>query len=270
VILREISDAVLKTNKEHISFNEVKDWKECSLRHKLKHIDKIDMFEENVFTNFGTAIHASCEEYVKTRIMRYEIALDIILQAWKEHKLPEVGLWLKRCKVILDAVPAWLDMKFPNWEHISSEEELMEPIPGIHKNIKFKGFIDAVIKWNDEYYLIDWKTSSTGWNDYKRKDEMLKRQLVLYKDFWARKHNIDLDKIKCGFVILNRKLEHPERIDYFTFDADKKRRTISLDIVNTMISNVKAGVIIPSLKKEELRFQGVCRFCDYNGTQHCR
>lgn len=260
----------LLTEKAHVSFSEVKDWIACPKRHKLKHIDKIDLFEENVYTNFGTAIHASCEDYIQTRVMKHEIALDFILQAWEEHNLPEVGLWIKRAKIILDAVPSWLDSQFPGWECFAAEEELMEEIPGSHKNVKFKGFIDAIFKVGDEYVIIDWKTAGTGWNSYKRKDETLQMQLVLYKHFWSKKHNIDSNKVKCGFAILNRELTHPERIDYFSFPIEEKHKKKSLIIVNNMISNIKVGTVLPQLKKEEPRFQGECRFCDYNGTKWCR
>jgi hypothetical protein len=64
-----------------ISFSELKDHVECSYRHKLKYVDKINMFEENVNTNFGTALHEACETYLKTREMKYELALDYIVQA---------------------------------------------------------------------------------------------------------------------------------------------------------------------------------------------
>jgi hypothetical protein len=153
-----ISTLPLKTGKENISFSELKDWAECSWRHKLKHVDKIDLFEENVYTNFGTAIHASCEEYIKTREMRHEISLDMISESWDEYDLPEMGLWLKRSNAILDAVPGFLDERFPGWECFEAEEKLMETIPNPrHKNVKFKGFIDAALKHKDEYWLLDWK-----------------------------------------------------------------------------------------------------------------
>ena len=34
------------TGKPHVSFSEIKIWKECPWRHKLTYIDKIDMFAD--------------------------------------------------------------------------------------------------------------------------------------------------------------------------------------------------------------------------------
>ena len=35
-----------KTGKPHVSFSEIKVWKECPYRHKLTYVDKIDMGDE--------------------------------------------------------------------------------------------------------------------------------------------------------------------------------------------------------------------------------
>lgn len=259
----------LKTGKGHISFSEAKDWIDCPYRHKLKHVDKVDLFVENVYTNFGKAVHASCEDYLKTRKMKYEIALDDIRDAWEKYKLPDVGLWMKKALKNLQAVPGWLDTRFPGWECVEAEEALMEPIPGNHENVRFKGFIDAIIKHNNVYYLLDWKSSNKGWNNYKKNDELTRMQLVLYNFFWSRKHQIAPEQIKCGFVILNGDLSSPERIDFFTFDIDEKVKKRSLTVLNDMISNVKAGMVIKQLKSEDVRMQGSCRFCEYNSTKWC-
>jgi hypothetical protein len=579
--MADITKMSLKTGKEHISFSEGKLFEGCSYAHNLKHIKKLDFFEENVYTNFGTAIHASCEDYLETREMKYEIALDLIRKFWKKHNLPEVGLWMKRANIILEAVPGWLEDRFPGWEAVRAEEELMEPIPGVHTNTKFKGFIDAIIKYKGEYWLLDWKgqrltapiltpngwvkmgdlevgsiitnscgdsckvvgvfplgkrdvyrvkmndgtftdttydhlweiqkelsrkhpkycwidvlskpamfnglnkfdidpylmgcllgdgtlgssirittkdieiinniknmgylvgkpvdsggsrtptytlyglpqkmkrygllgkksfekfvpeeykwsspklrlkliqglldtdgwvqkgiaklsttssqlaqdmrdlvhslggvtfissrpirtcsnykefvvtvrlpsemqpfslkrkvekvksskrklhrriesiekigedemqcikvdakdslyvtndfilthnTAANGWSDWKRKDESLKRQLVYYNIFWSEKHNIPHDKINCGFVILNRDLDAEERIDFFTFKVTEKDRKKSLNVLNNMIGHIKHGRSLKIWKYSNPRYQGACRFCDYNGTKYC-
>jgi hypothetical protein len=265
----DISKMPLKTGKGHVSFSEGKLHEGCSYAHKLKHIDNLNFFEENVYTNFGTAVHASCEDFLETREMKHEISLDLIKESWEKYELPEMGLWLKRSNAILDAVPDWLEDRFPGWETVRAEEDLLEPIPGIHTNTKFKGFIDAIIKHDGEYWLLDWKTASNGWNDWKRKDEALKRQLVFYNLFWSRKHNIDFDKINCGFVILNRDLAAEERVDFFTFKVTDNDRKKSLNVLNNMIGHVKHGKAFKIWKYSNPRYQGACRFCDYNGTEHC-
>ena len=56
------------TGKEHVSYSEVRGWKECSYRHKLQHIDKIDLGKPSPYLDFGSAVHEGCESYQKKDI----------------------------------------------------------------------------------------------------------------------------------------------------------------------------------------------------------
>lgn len=259
----------LATGKSHVSFSEIKDHIECSYRHKLKHIDKIDLFEENVYTNFGTAIHASCEDYLLTREMKHEIALEEIVRLWQQYDLPEMGMYMQSANKILEAVPDFLEQRFPGWETVEAEEKLFEPLSGNHKDVYFKGYIDAIIKQKGIYWIIDWKTAAEGWNKYKRNDDLLKMQLMLYHNYWTKKHGKDFDKVKVGFVILNRKLDAMDRIDYFSFPVEQEKQKKHLKILDDSIQQLKNGVAIKNWKFGNPQLQGPCRFCDYNNTRWC-
>lgn len=258
----------LPTGKDHISFSELKDHIECSYRHKLKYIDNIDLFEENVHTNFGEAIHAACEDYIKTRGMKYQIALDIILQKWKEFDLPDMGQFMLEANAILEEVPKFLDKEFPGWECFEAEEELYEPIDKPHNDVSFKGYIDGVIKYNNQYHLIDWKCSSRGWNNWKKNDDVLKKQLVLYAEFWANKHNIDMSKVNVAFIILNRDLNNMERIEMLSFPIDNRIKK-SLKVLNNSLDMIKRNIYFKQWKYSEPRKMGKCRFCDFNRSEFC-
>jgi len=253
-----------------ISFSELKNHVECSYRHKLQYIDKINMFEENVNTNFGTALHESCEHYLKSREMKYELALDYIVEAWKKYDLPDLGQWLKEANAILEAVPKFLDERFPGWKYVSAEEKIHERIEGKHsQEVAFKGYIDGIIEHDGIFYILDWKTSSKGWNKYKKEDETLKMQLVLYAKFWGQKHNIEASKIRVGFVVLNRDLSNPERIEFFTFPIEEKATKNTLKILNNAISMKRDGLYFKQWKYKVPNQQRNCRFCDYNETKYC-
>ena len=92
-------------------------------------------------------------------------------------------------------------------------------------------------------------------------------QLVLYRSFWARKHNIPLDKIKVGFVVMNRDLTNPERIEFYSFDVEDKRKNKTLNILDNSISMIKCKKYFKEWKNK--KFPGSCRFCDYDGTSYC-
>lgn len=261
----------LLTGKRHVSYSEVKDWAECSYRHKLKYIDKLSTFEANEFTTFGKALHSVLEEYIKTRIVKPEIALAYLCREWGKYGYPDMSLWMERINLCVAAMADWLDETFPGWECVDAEENLMEVIPDSeHENVKFKGFIDAVIKWNGYYYLIDWKTAGNGWATQKRNDKIVQLQLVFYNAFWSRKHKVDPKKIKCAFVLFNREKEAKERCELVDMSVSQGECDKALELVGDMIASVKRGRHMKAWKRgDPTAWKGVCMFCEFDSTEHC-
>jgi hypothetical protein len=83
------------TGKPHVSFSEIKHWKECPYRHKLIYIDKIDMHKPSPYLDFGTAVHEGCETLLERKEVPKEKLLTDIRDAWKKHDFdnPE---WVKK------------------------------------------------------------------------------------------------------------------------------------------------------------------------------
>jgi len=78
----------------------------------------------------------------------------------------------------------------------------------LKENLYFIGFIDVLVrnKETGKLRIIDLKTSTRGWASYKKNDENTTSQLVIYKNFYADKLNMDVKKIDVEFIILKRKL----------------------------------------------------------------
>jgi len=78
----------------------------------------------------------------------------------------------------------------------------------IKNNVEFVGFIDLVLKEKNKenYRIIDFKTSSNGWNKYQKEDESKYAQLHLYKSVYSKKFNVPLNNIDVEFFIVKRKL----------------------------------------------------------------
>lgn len=93
------------TGKPHISFSEIKNWHECGWRHKLIYIDKINLSKPSENLEFGTAVHAECEDYLKTRTMNPERFETEIRKIWQEKSLANVDQWVKEGKQIIADVP---------------------------------------------------------------------------------------------------------------------------------------------------------------------
>ena len=86
-------------------------------------------------------------------------------------------------------------------------------------------------------------------------------QLILYKHFWARKHNIPLNDVRCGFILLKRGGKPGNVCDLVKVSAGPKSIEKGLKIMRSMIKNVQ--------KQFSLKNRNSCTYCPYKDTQHC-
>ena len=273
---------LLPTGKSHVSFSEIKVWKECSYRHKLAYVDKLDTYENNPYADYGTAVHNAIENYLKTKTMDINACLVEIDSAWarnkydgpeyqekmKEHswwKGEPVEVWQEYALTVLEKFPSWIDEEFPEWELIDAEHELYESIEG--EDISFKGFVDCMIrcknkKGKDLLWVIDWKTTGkAGWLGKKRKDFLATAQVGLYKRYIARKLDLDLKDIRCAYVFLKRGAKPEKCIDIFTVSVGPKFVERVDKLVSSMVKNVKIGFAMKNYNS--------CRFCPFANSEHC-
>jgi hypothetical protein len=276
-----MSELEFPTGKKHVSFSEIKCWKECSWRHKLTHIDKVDMFEPSPYLDFGTSVHEGCESLLETRSVNKDLLLSNIRSAWEKngfdnpdwykkqpswYKHVPVSEWCNWAENMWNEIPDFLDKTFPNWEVVKAEEELYEKIS--RKSMNFKGFIDAVIKVPKKngdgyiYWILDWKTAGAyGWRREKKQDILMTAQLILYKHFWARKHNIELKDIRCGFVLLKRGGKLGKICELVTVSVGPKTLSRGIKMMNNMISSVSNNIF--------LKNRDSCRYCSFKDTEYC-
>ena len=273
--------------KEHVSFSEMKQWKECSWRHKLLYIDKLSTFEESPHLHYGTIIHDACEHFLKTRELKVEEAKAKIKKAWDEngfdsddfiqlqsqraklqgwnYKHSKIEDWLRWTEASLNSLEEFLDDTFPDWELVSAEDPLYESISDI--TTKFKGYIDCIIKVpykNDyKYWIIDWKTSSgRGWSIDKQRDFLTQSQIILYKHFLGTKNNIDMKKIQCGFVLLKKVKKQGKSCQLIKVSSGPKSIEKANKIIRSMIKNVSKSIYLKNRMS--------CKFCIFKDTDHCK
>ncbi len=263
---------VLPTGKPHVSFSEVKLWKECSYRHNLIHVKKIDFSKPSPVLDFGTAVHAAIEKFILTREMDLSVAIRHLENAWEKNSSVEefTQKALEKAKSeaeqILLEVPDFFEKQFPSWEVVDAEHQLYESIVG-HENHAFKGFIDAIIKTKGKkgesiYWILDHKTTARGWFREKRSDDMVKAQLALYKNYWCQKHpDVPMKDVRCGFVLLKKSAKPGEHCELFSVSLGEVPIKRSLKVVSNMITSVKRGIA--------LKNRGSCTWCEYKNTEHC-
>lgn len=281
----------LPTGKNHVSFSEISNHLECSYRHKLLYIDKLDKDGSSVHTAFGHVLHSALEEYTLTKSMPH---MDDLIKDFQKRigelfftenaiSKETADEFIKIIPEILKQVPKFLDKEFPGWKIISAEDYLFEPIPN-QINKYFKGFIDLVIKvpkvvkrssslrlssmkgevvpgeW--EYLILDWKTTGTGWTKQQKESFVKRMQLVLYKFFWSKKTQIDADKINCAFIFLRREASKTgNRVEILSIESGQKELDQALLTLNSSINQIQSKMFIKNKYS--------CRFCAFAGTKYC-
>lgn len=260
----------LPTGKPHVSFSELKEWQDCSYRHKLRHVNGIDLSEPSPILDFGTSVHSACEDFLKTRILKKEVASSLLKELFvkqNENSAYTDSLYqsyVNELSSILEELPSFMESNFPNWETVDAEHFLYEPVE--NHNHAFKGFIDAVIKikdkkGNDQYWLLDWKTTSWGWATEKKSDFKMHQQLIFYKNFWCKKTGIDPKNVRCGFVLLKRTAKIGNKCELVKVSVGDITTGRALKSLGSMLTSVKKGMAIKN--------RDSCTYCAFKNTHHC-
>ena len=260
--------------RKHISYSELKTWDECPYKHKLVYIDEVKKFLGNEHTAFGTAVHEVCE---KSALKEVSLDKQSLIDCFNKKFLEEVQS-LTDQKVELDKnliknmrsqatdlleyiIPGLKDY-FTSYEVVSAEEELYEPIEGSKK--MYKGYIDLVLKTKDgKYHIIDWKTCSWGWDSRRKTERMTTYQLALYKQFFAKKHNIDTNIIETHFALLKRTAKS-NKVEIFRTTSGNRKLENSLKLLNKAVYNIENNNFIKN------RLSCTAKYgCEFYETKHC-
>jgi len=257
--------------RSHISFSEMKTWNECPFKHKLIYIDDIKNFVGNEYTAFGTAIHFACEKAVvdeETNLVdtfnsKFLEEIKHLIEKKVELRKDLISQMRKQAENLLSFVIPSLKKNFVDFEVVSVEEELYENLE--YSDLKFKGYIDLVIKTSDgKYHVIDWKTCSWGWDSKKKTDRIINYQLTLYKHFFAAKHGIDPKNIETHFALLKRTAKN-NNVEIFRITSGPKKINNSLKLLEKSIYNIRNKNFIKNRLSCTAKFQ-----CEFYKTQHCR
>ena len=258
--------------RQHLSYSELKTWAECSHKHKLIYLDKIRKFQGNEYTAFGTALHYVNENIVvdknipldEAKLMFQKKFLEELKEVSKTHKLNAklvTDMRMQGDEIIQYVLPSLVEY-FENYEVVSVEEPIYEPINNFETDYNFKGFIDLVVKTNDgKYHIIDWKTCSWGWDMKKRSDKLVTYQLTLYKNFYSLKYNIDMENIETHFALMKR-TSKKNRVEIFRVTSGSRKMNNALELLQKAIHNIESKVFVKNRMS--------CKYCEFYKTEHCR
>jgi predicted RecB family nuclease len=248
----------MTNNIKHISYSALKTFTDCNYKYKLSYIDGVRGFEGNEYTIFGTALHEACELKVQNDSENEKLIFE---NKFKEEydklpvKNPDISYdtFLEQGKKLAPLIIPALKEYFGDFEFVSAEEELYTPIDDT--NFNFKGFIDLVIKTKDgRYCILDYKTTSWGWDAKKKSDTMTNYQLAYYKHFFAKIKGIDPKEIDTFFVLLKRTAKK-DSVEVVPSKIGTIKIKNSLKVLNNCVTTIERNVFF----KNRL----ACQFCPY-------
>jgi hypothetical protein len=237
-IVKEVQNKIKRdidwASEKSISFSQFQMYSECPKKWSLQYKEGHKQFTSTIHTVFGTALHEVIQHYLTTMYEQSGTTADKLnTSEMFEDKLREE--YTKQYKA-------------NNQQHFSSPDELREfyddgieiirdfaknkgkhfskrgwyligveipivlnPHPKLI-NIVYQGFLDAVLyhEPTNTIYIIDFKTSTWGWGDKEKKNELKQYQLLFYKKYFSDHFKFPIDNIKVEFFIVKRKLRESE------------------------------------------------------------
>jgi hypothetical protein len=123
----------------------------------------------------------------------------------------------------------------------------------------------------DKLYIYDIKTSKRGWKDTEKKDEGKTAQILLYKEYFSKMFDWDIDKIDVEFFIVKRKIwEDSEysipRIQRFLPPSGPRKRSSAVESFRTFIEDCFTKDGKPQDKEFLKQIGNHCRWCQFNNN----
>src|SRR5210317_33620 len=274
---------------KNVSASQILMYDTCPHQWKLSKIDKLQVYTPSVHTVFGTAMHEVIQDWLHIMYSQSaKAANEVDLREQLKLKMREVyEKERKKTKeafttaddlnsFFLDGVQILDYLKKKRSSYFSMKNTFLagietDIVQEIRPNVYFKGYIDLVFynKLADTYTIIDIKTSTRGWTDYDKKSDAKIAQILLYKEFFAKQFNVDVDQINVEYFILRRKINEDaefvaRRVQEWRPASGKVKRGKAVKLLNEFVDNAfKDGGYNLEGDFTPTPSQSACRFCPY-------
>ena len=276
-----------------ISYSQLSIFSSCPFRWGLHYRDGYKVFKPSIHAVFGTALHETIQHYLTVFYNESGAAADRIeLEAmFKETLRNEYQKVYDKNKKIHFSNAAELAEFYDDginiikyikskkakyfskkgWHLVGVEIPLsLQPTKSV-QNVMFTGFLDLVLyhEPTNTIKIIDIKTSTRGWTDKDKKDEVKQTQLILYKKLFSEQYNFPIDNIEVEFFITRRKIyeegDFPQkRIQEFIPASGKIKLQKATTLLNDFITEVfNNDGSFKSIDFEKRPSKQNCNFCPY-------
>ena len=288
----KLSEIDYKTQK-NISFSQLQIYHQCPHQWDLVYRQGHKIYRPTIHTVFGTAFHETVQNWLT---VMYEVsgaeADKINLHEYLCDKLKfhyinelknvdnthfstkeELGDFLEDGIQILDFIrknrSAYFSIK--GWYLVGIEIPILITPEPEYPNTLYKGFLDLVLynEKTDSFYIYDIKTSTRGWTDKEKKDEIKPMQLIYYKEYFSRQFGVPQDKINVEFFIVKRKLwEQSEfvqkRVQQWVPPSGPIKTKKALAAISDFITTCfNQDGTMKETQKEKKPSDTACRFCPF-------
>jgi len=287
----DLHNEAKRLGKKVISNSQLKTYNQCPHKWKTMYIDGNKEYQASIFFVFGSAMHETIQEFLsvmynKTIKAAEELDLPKLLH---KNMMYNYKLNLKRNKGEHFTTKYDLEDIYKQGVNILSEvvkkrgayfskkkaELLGIEVPifvesDSNENVLIGGFLDIVTREHDKIKIYDIKTSYKTWDKKKKKDGSF--QLRLYKKYFSKNYDIDLDDIEIEFFIIKRMIyensDFPQsRIQTFSPASGKPTMNKVGKEVDDFITSVFNEDGSYNTNREYKAISGVnrsnCKYCPY-------
>lgn len=253
------------------------DYKHCSWLFLLKDICKLEDRSDNIWSHFGTLVHRYLQD-VLSGVVEPKPAAKRFIRTWlkfcgifqkqlkEQYKKGDPKEFYKPIvKSIMTIRDKFVEEFGENYEIVKIEERLKTKALENYRQ-RFGGFVDLFIylKDSDRYVVIDIKTCSTNFMFKKYKDKYKDYQLVLYKIFLCRKHDIDPKKVDACFLTVERQ-DSKNPLQFVKITSGTRKMKNAMTWLESTLGAANRRVFL----KNRTFCHAFGKTCSFYGTKYC-
>ncbi len=275
-----------------VSYSQYSMFSECQYRWYLNYIKKERVFKPGIALTFGTAFHEVLQEYINTlyeKSVKEADSMDLasllkerLVANYKESLEENKGEHYTTKEILQEhyedgvAILEWFKkhrgkyFTTKNTKLVGIEVPLLVPISEKTPNVFLNGYIDLILynKNTDTYTVYDIKTSTRGWGDTEKKNQIKINQVLFYKKYFSEKMNVPEDKIEVQFFICRRKIfensEYPmSRIQEFIPAQGKKKVKDAAESLQSFVSYAFTENAKHNKDVEYPKNTSACKYCEF-------
>ena len=250
-----------------ISFSQLSMYSSCPKKWALQYKEGHKVATPSINMTFGTAIHETVQKYLHTMYESSGVQADKMnLEEYFEERFRETyAKEYSSNKNIHFSNPEEMREFFDDgiaileffkkrrgeyfaskgWHLVGIELPIVIIPDKRYNNILYNGYIDLVMynENTNSFTIYDIKTSTRGWGDKEKKDEIKQFQILLYKNYFSEQFGVPIENIDVKFFILKRKIwedsEYPQkRVQEFIPANGKTKVNKAKNALNLFIESV--------------------------------